>query len=192
MDDRERTRSATSPSFRRHWNKATEAALLKQFRLDPRQKTSRLSKGQRTQLALICAICPEPELLVLDEPTSGLDPIVRREFIQTVIGAYQDGDPGRRTVLISTHLISEFEGLIDEFTIIDQGRNVLTLEADTAREHIRNPRAFRDRPGPTASARHAHPASARARDRGHGQRQLGAGDGSSCARGRLRRLRSKR
>src|SRR5438046_5474245 len=120
-------------SFRRHWNKETEASLLKQFRLDPPQKTSHLSKGQRTQLALICAICPEPELLVLDEPTSGLDPIVRREFIQTVIGAYQDGDPGRRTVLVSTHLISEFEGLIDEFTIIDRGRNVLTLEADAAR-----------------------------------------------------------
>lgn len=76
-------------SFRRHWNQAIEASLLKQFRLDPRQNTTHLSKGQRTQLALICAICPEPELLVLDEPTSGLDPIVRREFIQTVIGAYR-------------------------------------------------------------------------------------------------------
>ena len=43
------------------------------------------------------AICAEPELLVLDEPTSGLDPIVRREFIQTVIGAYQEADPGNRT-----------------------------------------------------------------------------------------------
>ncbi|MGE0863720.1 MAG: ABC transporter ATP-binding protein [Vicinamibacterales bacterium] len=121
-------------SFRERWNEKTEADLLAQFRLDPRQKTSHLSKGQRTQLALITAICPEPELLVLDEPTSGLDPIVRREFIQTVIGAYQDGDPGRRTVFVSTHLISEFEGLIDEFTIVDEGREVLTLAADTARE----------------------------------------------------------
>ena len=121
-------------SFRAHWNDETERALIDQFRLDPRQKTSHLSKGQRTQVALIAAICPEPELLVLDEPTSGLDPIVRREFIQTVIGAYQDGDPGRRTVFISTHLISEFEGLIDEFTIIEQGREVLTLAADEARE----------------------------------------------------------
>jgi ABC-2 type transport system ATP-binding protein len=121
-------------AFRSHWNQATERALLDQFRLDPRQKTSHLSKGQRTQLALITAICPEPQLLVLDEPTSGLDPIVRREFIQTVIGAYQDADPGRRTVFVSTHLISEFEGLIDEFTIIDRGRNVLTLGADAARE----------------------------------------------------------
>jgi ABC-type multidrug transport system ATPase subunit len=120
-------------SFRPKWNSETERALLEQFRLDPRQKTSHLSKGQRTQLALVIAICPEPELLILDEPTSGLDPIVRREFIRTVIGAYQDGDPGRRTVFVSTHLISEFEGLIDEFTIIDRGREVLTLDADAAR-----------------------------------------------------------
>ena len=121
-------------SFRGRWNRDTEASLLKQFRLDVRQKASHLSKGQRTQLALITAICPEPELLILDEPTSGLDPIVRREFIQTVIGAYQEGEPGRRTVFVSTHLISEFEGLIDQFTIIDGGRDVLTLDADAARE----------------------------------------------------------
>lgn len=123
-------------SFRPRWNDATEASLLDRFDLDPAQKTNQLSKGQRTQLALVAAICPEPDLLVLDEPTSGLDPIVRREFIQTVIGAYQEGDPERRTVFVSTHLISEFEGLIDEFTIIDRGREVLTLAADAAREHF--------------------------------------------------------
>lgn len=132
-------------SFRAHWNAGTEAALLRRFQLDPAQKTSHLSKGQRTQLALIAAICPEPELLILDEPTSGLDPIVRREFIQTVIGAYQEGDPGRRTVFVSTHLIAEFEGLIDEFTILDRGREVVALAADAAREryqrvHARFPR----------------------------------------------------
>ena len=121
-------------SFRAKWNADHERALLSQFRLDLSQKTSHLSKGQRTQLALIAAICPEPDLLVLDEPTSGLDPIVRREFIQTVIGAYQEGDPGRRTVFVSTHLISEFEGLIDEFTIIERGKAVLSLDADSARE----------------------------------------------------------
>ena len=83
---------------------------------------------------MIGAVCAEPDLLILDEPTSGLDPIVRREFIQTVIGAYQDAGPGRRTVFVSTHLITEFEGLIDEFTIMDRGHAVLTLEADDARE----------------------------------------------------------
>jgi len=134
-------------SFRRQWNRQTEAALVDQFRLDLRQNVSHLSKGQRTQLALITAICPEPELLILDEPTSGLDPIVRREFIQTVIGAYQEGEPGRRTVFVSTHLISEFEGLIDQFTIIEHGREVLTLDADAARERYQKIYArFADEP----------------------------------------------
>src|SRR5688572_17012223 len=128
-------------SFRQQWNTKTETELLERFRLDPTKKTSALSKGQRTQVALIAAVCPETDLLVLDEPTSGLDPIVRREFIETVIGAYQEGAPGNRTILVSTHLISEFEGLIDEFTIIDGGRAVLTLEADAARERFQKIRA---------------------------------------------------
>jgi ABC-2 type transport system ATP-binding protein len=124
-------------SFRERWNTTTEAALRDRFDLDPSAKTSHLSNGQRTQLALVAAVCAEPELLVLDEPTSGLDPIVRREFIQTVIGAYQQELPGERTVFVSTHLIAEFEGLIDRFTIIDRGREVITLDADTARDRYR-------------------------------------------------------
>lgn len=124
-------------SFRPHWNREIEADLLRRFQLDPAQKASNLSKGQKTQLALIGAVCPEPELLVLDEPTSGLDPIVRREFIQTVIGAYHASDPERRTVFVSTHLIGEFEGLIDEFTIIEQGRELLTMPAEDARDRFR-------------------------------------------------------
>lgn len=128
-------------SFRANWNRRIEADLLERFALNPDQKAGDLSKGQKTQLALIGAICPEPELLVLDEPTSGLDPIVRREFIQTVIGAYQSGDAEKRTVFVSTHLIAEFEGLIDEFTIIEQGRELLSLPADVARERFKKIRA---------------------------------------------------
>jgi len=136
-------------SFRVHWNRDLEADLLKRFRLDAGKKTSALSKGQRTQLALIGAIAPEPELLLLDEPTSGLDPIVRREFIETVIGAYQSGDPAKRTVFVSTHLISEFEGLIDEFTIIEEGRELLTMDAESARARFRKIRVrFADTPPP--------------------------------------------
>jgi len=128
-------------SFRAHWNRDIEADLLARFGLDERQKASELSKGQKTQLALISAVAPEPELLLLDEPTSGLDPIVRREFIETVIGAYQSGDTARRTVFVSTHLISEFEGLIDDFTIIEQARELLTMAADDARDRFRKFRA---------------------------------------------------
>jgi ABC-2 type transport system ATP-binding protein len=120
-------------SFRKNWNADLDEKLLNQFGLNPSQRASTLSKGQKTQVALIAAVCPEPDLLVLDEPTSGLDPIVRREFIQTVIGTYQEGGENR-TIFVSTHLISEFEGLIDQFTVIENGREVMTLESDTARE----------------------------------------------------------
>lgn len=128
-------------SFRENWNRKIERDLFERFQLDPAQRTGSLSKGQRTQVALIAAVCPETDLLVLDEPTSGLDPIVRREFIETVIGAYQEGNPGNRTIFVSTHLITEFEGLIDEFTIIDRGHAVLTLDADQARERYQKIRA---------------------------------------------------
>ena len=134
-------------SFRRNWNREIERDLLGRFGLNLGQKACTLSKGQKTQLALITAICPEPELLVLDEPTSGLDPIVRREFIETVIGAYQSADPGNRTVFVSTHLIAEFEGLIDRFTIIEQGHELLTMNADGARDRFKKIRVrFKDTP----------------------------------------------
>ena len=128
-------------SFRDQWNRKKEQELFDRFQLDPAKRTAALSKGQRTQLALIAAICPETDMVVLDEPTSGLDPIVRREFIETIIGAYQEGNLGNRTILVSTHLITEFEGLIDEFTIMDQGVSVLALEADEARERYKRIRA---------------------------------------------------
>ena len=135
-------------SFRSRWNEDAQNHLVHRFGLNLRQKASHLSKGQRTQLALITAIAAEPDLLVLDEPTSGLDPVVRREFIETVIGAYQDAAPGERTVFVSTHLISEFEGLIDDFTIIEQGRAVLSLDADEARARFRKVYArFPQEPG---------------------------------------------
>ncbi len=163
-------------SFRRRWNRGTEKELLGRFRLDPAAPTRGLSKGQRTQLALIAAICAEPDLLVLDEPTSGLDPLVRREFIQTVIGAYQDAAPGQRTVFVSTHLISEFEGLIDRFTVLDQGRGVLTAGADEARGRYRRLQAeFAGDPPPVAE----FPTARSARQMGRSLELIVNGDGDA-------------
>ena len=119
------------------WNRELERSLLERFQLDPTKKIKNMSKGMRAQVALICAIAAEPDILLLDEPTSGLDPIVRRDFIETVIGAYQEGAPERRTVFVSTHLIAEFEGLIDEFTIIENGRARVTTTADDTRARHR-------------------------------------------------------
>ena len=125
-------------SFRpAQWNRKLEGELMRRFELEPAKKIAAMSKGMRAQLALICAIAAEPDLLLLDEPTSGLDPIVRREFIETVIGAYQEGAPERRTVFVSTHLIGEWEGLIDTFTIVEKGQALLTMQTEDARTRFR-------------------------------------------------------
>jgi ABC-2 type transport system ATP-binding protein len=170
-------------SFRLHWNRTVEKELLGRFRLDPTQKTGGLSKGQRTQLALVGAICPEPDLLILDEPTSGLDPIVRREFIETVIGAYQEGDPGNRTILVSTHLITEFEGLIDEFTIMDAGRAVLHLDADEARARYQKIRVRFAEPPPALGL----PGALQVKQSGRDLELVTNGDGAEIMQG-LRNL----
>ena len=128
-------------SFRPRWDRELEAELLSTFDLDPAAPARGLSKGQRTQLGLIAAVAADVDLLVLDEPTSGLDPLVRRQFIEAIIGAFQARRPGERTLLLSTHLISEFEGVVDEFTVIHQGRAVLRAEADEARGRYRRIRA---------------------------------------------------
>lgn len=139
-------------AFRTHWNHDLQRELLTRFDLDPAKKTSDMSKGMRSQLALICAVCPEPDLLLLDEPTSGLDPIVRREFLQTVIGAFMDSAPGQKTVLVSTHLIGEWEGLIDQFTIIEKGRALVSMQTEQARQNCRRIHARWPGPAPEIPA----------------------------------------
>lgn len=128
-------------SFRPGWDRDVEAALLGTFGLDPSAPAKGLSKGQRTQLGLVSAVAAGVDLLILDEPTSGLDPVVRRQFIEAIIGAFQDRNPGERTLLLSTHLITEFEGVVDEFTVIHQGKAVLRAGADEARGRFRRIRA---------------------------------------------------
>ena len=104
-------------SFRQHWNRDIENDLLNRFQLDPAKKTTSLSKGQRTQLALISAICPEPELLVLDEPTSGLDPIGRMKVREIIQRLKSEG----KTVFFSSHELGEVETVCDRVAILNQG-----------------------------------------------------------------------
>lgn len=137
-----------SQSLRLKWNTELETQLVQRFSLDLAQKTGALSKGQRMQLALACALSADPELLVLDEPTTGLDPLVRRQFIEAIIGVFQERDPQRKTLLVSTHLITEFEGVADGFTVMSQGRVVLSSNADDARARYCRLRGWFDQEAP--------------------------------------------
>jgi ABC-2 type transport system ATP-binding protein len=94
------------------------AALLERFELDPRKKGRAYSKGNRQKVALVAALASDAELLVLDEPTSGLDPLMEEVFQQCV----QEERRAGRTVLLSSHILSEVERLCDRVTIIRQGR----------------------------------------------------------------------
>jgi ABC-2 type transport system ATP-binding protein len=98
------------------------AELLDRFDLDPRKKGRAYSKGNRQKVALVAALASDVELLVLDEPTSGLDPLMEEAFREVVREERGNG----RTVLLSSHILSEVEALCDRVTIIRAGRTVET------------------------------------------------------------------
>jgi ABC-2 type transport system ATP-binding protein len=97
--------------------------LLQRFDLDPRKKGRAYSKGNRQKVALVAALASDVELLILDEPTSGLDPLMEEVFREVIRDEKQRGD---RTVLLSSHILSEVEALCDRITIIRAGRAVET------------------------------------------------------------------
>jgi ABC-2 type transport system ATP-binding protein len=97
--------------------------LLERFQLDPRKKGRAYSKGNRQKVALVAALASDVELLILDEPTSGLDPLMERVFRDVIQEEKRRGD---RTVLLSSHILSEVEALCDRLTIIRDGRTVET------------------------------------------------------------------
>jgi ABC-2 type transport system ATP-binding protein len=98
-------------------DKKRKAELLERFDLDPRKKARAYSKGNRQKVALVAAFASDVELLLLDEPTSGLDPLMEEVFREVV------KETGR-TVLLSSHILSEVEALCDRVTIIRAGRAV--------------------------------------------------------------------
>ncbi len=99
-----------------------ERALIERFALDPTKKVHAYSKGNRQKVALVAAFAAPVDLLVLDEPTSGLDPLMEYEFGVCVREATAAG----RTVLLSSHILSEVENLCSDVTIIKDGKLVET------------------------------------------------------------------
>jgi ABC-2 type transport system ATP-binding protein len=97
--------------------------LLQRFELDPRKRGRAYSKGNRQKVALVAALASDVELLILDEPTSGLDPLMEEVFREVIREEMGRGD---RTVLLSSHILSEVEALCDRLTIIREGRTVET------------------------------------------------------------------
>ncbi|MFI1829590.1 ATP-binding cassette domain-containing protein [Streptomyces sp. NPDC020412] len=101
---------------------ARRARLIERFELDPTKKGRTYSKGNRQKVALVAAFASQADVLILDEPTSGLDPLMEEVFQSCVA---EERDRGR-TVLLSSHILSEVETLCDRVSIIRKGRTVET------------------------------------------------------------------
>ncbi|MGD6993720.1 ATP-binding cassette domain-containing protein [Sutcliffiella horikoshii] len=96
--------------------------LIERFKLDPSKKCRTYSKGNRQKVALVAAFASNADLYILDEPTSGLDPLMEMVFQECVLEAKTAG----KSVLLSSHILSEVEKLCDRVGIIRQGKIIET------------------------------------------------------------------
>lgn len=146
----ERTISLVA-AYHTSWNWKLCESLSCDFKLDRSQKVGALSKGTRAKLALLLALSFEPEILVLDEPTSGLDPAARRNFIETILANYQESG---KTILVSSHLLNEFSGLLDHVAFIREGKLELVSRTDDLHQRMKRARMiFKDAVPPIVKAR---------------------------------------
>jgi ABC-2 type transport system ATP-binding protein len=118
-------------AFYPSWDPEYAEQLRKEFDLDPRAKIKQLSKGQRARAGLLIALAYRPELLLLDEPSSGLDPIVRRDILGAIIRTIADEG---RTVLFSSHLLTEVERVSDQVAMIKSGRILFCDSMDSIKQ----------------------------------------------------------
>jgi len=109
------------------YDPARAAELAATFKLDSKKRIGKLSKGQRTAVALVLAFSIRPRVLVLDEPASGLDPILQRAVLDLII----DAAAGGAAVLFSSHQIGQVERAADTIAVMRGGRLVLRGDIDT-------------------------------------------------------------
>ncbi len=113
-------------------DEARRIHLLQRFELDPTRKFRTYSKGNRQKVALVAALSSNVELYILDEPTSGLDPLMEQVFQEEIHALKKQ----HKTILLSSHILSEAEALCDRVTIIREGKTVSTYTlAELKKEH---------------------------------------------------------
>lgn len=111
--------------FYENFNKDKAIKLLKDLDLDINLKVNKLSKGMQEKLQLILVMSRDAELYILDEPLSGIDPATRDYILDTILSNFNEG----ASIIISTHLISDIERILDEVIFIDKGK--ITLQSGT-------------------------------------------------------------
>lgn len=107
--------------------------LIEKFQLDPKKKARTYSKGNRQKIALVAALSQEAELYIFDEPTSGLDPLNEKSFQEEVMKLKEAG----KSILLSSHILSEVEKMCDRIAIIREGEIIETGDLASMRHLTR-------------------------------------------------------
>ena len=115
--------------FYKNFDSEKAKKLLKDLDLDINIKISKMSKGMQEKLQLILVMSREAELYILDEPLGGVDPATRDYILDTILSNFSEG----ASVIISTHLISDIERILDEVIFIDKGEIKIASSADELR-----------------------------------------------------------
>ena len=104
--------------------------LLKDLNLDLNMRISKMSKGMQEKLQLILVMSREADLYILDEPLGGVDPATRDYILDTILQNFKEG----ASIIISTHLISDIERILDEVIFLNNGEIILTSDTDSLRQ----------------------------------------------------------
>jgi len=116
-----------------NWNHQLEKKYITDYEISMKARVGSLSPGQRQRLAILLAICFEPELLILDEPASTLDPVARGQFLDLLLQIIQNEN---RTIIISSHILSDVEKVIDHAIIMQAGRILRDCSFDELKEEF--------------------------------------------------------
>jgi ABC-2 type transport system ATP-binding protein len=136
-------------SFYKEWDHALIERLCAEWGVDPKARVRGMSVGERQKLSILLALGHRPAILILDEPVASLDPIARRQFLEQIVEVASDG---ARSVVFSSHIVSDIERLASRIWILKEGRFYWNGDLDSLKEsfvriHIRG-----DRPLPAQLA----------------------------------------
>ena len=121
------------------WNDEFFEHLIETFRLPMDRRVKELSMGMRAQLNLALAMAIDPELLILDDPTLGLDTVARRQFIELAIDIIQKQG---RTILFSSHILSDVERIADRIGILAAGKLIVDCPLEELKERVKKLRVI--------------------------------------------------
>jgi ABC-2 type transport system ATP-binding protein len=133
-------------SFYPRWDKALIGRLCAQWGVDFEARIKGMSVGERQKLSILLALGHKPELLVLDEPVASLDPLARRQFLEQIVEVTADGE---RSVVFSSHIVSDIERLANKIWILKGGRlqwqgDLDSLKDSVVRVHVRSSEKLSD------------------------------------------------